>query len=79
MPSLPAPAEIVPELLMAPEKVETLLTKMPSCPAEIVPKLKMPPPALAESNCVTLVTLMPWPWVAAIVPELVMPPKKLVT
>ena len=28
-------------------------------PAEIVPELKMPPPALAEPNWVTWVTLMP--------------------
>ena len=46
--------------------------------AEIVPELKMPPPALAEPNCVTLVTLMPL-FAAEIVPELLMPPKKLAT
>jgi len=39
----------------------------------------MPPPALAEPNCVTLVTLMPPKSDPAIVPELLMPPKKLAT
>ena len=38
----------------------------------------MPPPALAEPNCVTLVTLMP-KVAPEIVPELLMPPKKLAT
>ena len=48
--SLPAAAEIVPELLMPPAKVETLTTLMPVAPAEIVPLLVMPPPALEEPN-----------------------------
>ena len=40
---LPAVAEIVPALLMPPEKVETLKMAMPVLPAEIVPELVMPP------------------------------------
>ena len=49
MPSMPA--EIVPELVMPPKKVETPLTKRPVWPAEIMPELLTPPEKL-----VTLMT-----------------------
>ena len=57
---------MVPELLMAPEKVATFFTKMPSCAAESVPELKMPPPALLPPKVPTAVT-----WIASKPPEIV--------
>ena len=62
-------AEIVPELLMAPEKVVTFVTMMPVGPAEIVPALVMTPEKL-----LTFVTEMPLK-AAEIVPEFEMPPE----
>src|SRR5580693_4180851 len=64
---------------MPPKKLATPPTRIAVWAADMVPELTMPPPALAEPNCVTLVTLMPMSRVAAIVPALVMPPKKLAT
>ena len=63
-----APAEIVPELLMPPEKTEMPLTEMPLATlAAIVPELVMPPAKVDP-----LLTRMPA--VPEIVPLLVMPP-----
>ena len=71
MPTIP---EIVPALLMPPEKVLSPWTSMPSTRAEILPELVIPPPALLLPNWVTSVTLMPSSPVAEIVPALLIPP-----
>jgi hypothetical protein len=77
---MPVAAEIVPELLMPPEKVPTPSTKMPAAPAEIVPELVMPPPALLLPNWATPLTTIPLlPAVIVPEPELLMPSEKVLT
>ena len=68
---MPVAAEIVPKLLMSPEKLLTFATLMPASPAKIAPELLMPPEKL-----VTELTKMP-SCPAEIVPALEMPPAKL--
>lgn len=86
----PSAPEIVPEFVMPPMKVDTVIvpslvpvppTNIPECAAEIVPELAMPPvkvdTVIETPPVAPPPTTMPAPSVVEIWPELSMPPENL--